>query len=122
MHHETLDGRRARTPVRAIRLGLAALLVFPSPCTIAAETLPAVDATVGEQLEGALESSSGAFEVLGCSAAVLLPDGGLWTGTSGISHDSTPVTSCMLFALGSVTKNSRCPPYSPARGRRDDVA
>ena len=105
MHHVTLDCRKILTLGRAILLGLAALVALLLSPAIAAQTPPAVDATLAEQLQGALESSFGAFEVLGCSAAVLLPDGGLWTGTSGISHDSIPVTSDMLFALGSVTKN-----------------
>jgi len=105
MTHATLEFRETRTPGRAILLGLAALLVLLLPLAIAAQTSPAVDATLAEQLEGALESSFGAFEVLGCAAAVLLPGGGRWTGTSGFSHDETPVTSDMLFALGSVTKS-----------------
>jgi len=105
MNPTTLDGWEIRIPGRAILLGLVALLVLLLPLAIVAQTSPAVDATVAERLEGALESSFGAFNVLGCSAAVLLPDGALWTGTSGISHDSTPVASDMLIALGSVTKN-----------------
>ncbi len=105
MRHVTLDCRGVRIRGCAILLGLAALLVLlPSP-VIAGETASTVDTTLAEQLENGLESSFGAFEVLGCSAAVLLPNGGLWTGTSGISHGSTPVTPDMLFALGSVTKN-----------------
>ena len=44
-------------------------------------------------------------EVNGVSAAVIFPDGRIWTGVSGISHGSVPVKPDMLFAIGSVTKN-----------------
>ena len=81
MNPTTLDGWEIRIPGRAILLGLVALLVLLLPLAIVAQTSPAVDATVAERLEGALESSYGAFNVLGCSAAVLLPDGELWTAT-----------------------------------------
>ena len=42
---------------------------------------------------------------IGISAAVIVPGEPIWLGTSGLSHDTTPISSDMLFAIGSITKN-----------------
>lgn len=42
---------------------------------------------------------------LGISAAVLVPGHRTWTGTSGYSHQDVPITTDMLFDVGSVHKN-----------------
>ncbi len=56
-------------------------------------------------LQQALDASIQNTEAVGVSAAVILPDGRLWTGVSGISHEDTPVTADMLFDIGSTEKN-----------------
>jgi len=56
-------------------------------------------------LQLALESSFSPFDVMGCSAAVLLADGEMWQGVTGICCEGVPVSSDMLFAVGSITKN-----------------
>ncbi len=105
MHHTVFASGRTACSLRAAVLGLTMLLALLVPSVLATSTLPVVDAALAEQLTNALTTTFEAFDVSGCSAAVLLPDGALWTGTSGISHDDVPVTANMLFALGSVTKN-----------------
>ena len=45
------------------------------------------------------------YDINGVSAAIIFPDGKLWTGTSGISHDTVTIKPDMLFAIGSITKN-----------------
>jgi CubicO group peptidase (beta-lactamase class C family) len=42
---------------------------------------------------------------LGISAAVIVPGYETWTGVSGNSHDGVPVTTDMLFDVGSIEKN-----------------
>ncbi len=42
---------------------------------------------------------------LGISAAVIVPGYRTWTGVSGYSHQSVPITSDMLFVVGSIQKN-----------------
>jgi len=42
---------------------------------------------------------------IGVSAAVIFPDGQLWKGASGISHEGVPLTSEMLFDIASMQKN-----------------
>ncbi len=42
---------------------------------------------------------------LGISAAVIVPGYRTWTGVSGYSHQSVPITDDMLFIVGSVHKN-----------------
>ncbi|NIO29703.1 MAG: serine hydrolase [Candidatus Latescibacteria bacterium] len=52
-------------------------------------------------LDQALETSG----TMGASAAVIMPDGRIWTGVSGMSDPDTPVTADMLFDMGSTGKN-----------------
>jgi len=105
MQHTPPASRRFGTRRYTVLLGLMVLSVVFGHSGIASETPFAVNTALAEQLTDALTTTFEAFNVLGCSAAVLLPDGALWTGTSGISHEGVPVTADMLFALGSVTKN-----------------
>ncbi len=56
-------------------------------------------------LQKALDESIQDSEAVGVSAAVILPDGRLWTGASGISHKDTPLTADMLLDIGSIEKN-----------------
>jgi len=61
--------------------------------------------SVEEALQKAMDESiknSGAISV---SAAVAFPDGKLWKGASGISHEGVLITTDMLFDIGSIAKN-----------------
>jgi len=60
--------------------------------------------TFYEKLQRALDMSLESSIGKGVSAAVIMPDGEMWEGSSGISHDETPITPDMLFAIGSAQK------------------
>jgi D-alanyl-D-alanine carboxypeptidase len=57
------------------------------------------------QLQDVLDKGIAKYDVNGVSATVIFPDGEIWNGVSGISHDTVPIEPTMLFAIGSVTKN-----------------
>ena len=60
--------------------------------------------TFYERLQVALDVSLNSGLGKGISAAVIMPGGEIWTGVSGISHGTTPITPDMLFAIGSAQK------------------
>jgi len=62
-------------------------------------------ATVGPALQAAMDRSLPKSGAIGVSVAVILPDGGLWRGATGISHEGAPLTPNMLFDIASVHKN-----------------
>lgn len=57
------------------------------------------------RLQAALDEQLRRCGVKGASVAVILPDGTIWQGVSGISHDNVEMTPDMCFAVGSITKN-----------------
>jgi D-alanyl-D-alanine carboxypeptidase len=60
---------------------------------------------VGPALQAAMDRSRPTSGAIGVSVAVMLPDGGLWAGATGISHEGVPLTTDMLFDIASVHKN-----------------
>ena len=58
-----------------------------------------------DQMQKVLDRGIDRYDVRGVSAAVIFPDGKVWTGVSGISHDTVTIKPEMLFAVGSITKN-----------------
>ncbi|MBN1996207.1 beta-lactamase family protein [candidate division KSB1 bacterium] len=60
---------------------------------------------LAEKMQNVLDKNIRRHHVRGVSAAVVFPNGEIWTGVSGISHDSVAVKPDMLFAIGSITKN-----------------
>jgi len=60
---------------------------------------------VEDQMQNVLDKGIAKYDIQGVSAAVILPDGKIWNGVSGNSHDEVPIEPKMLFAIGSVTKN-----------------
>ena len=60
---------------------------------------------VEDQLQNVLDQGIAKYDVNGVSATLIFPDGEIWNGVSGISHDTVPIEPNMLFAIGSVTKN-----------------
>jgi len=64
-----------------------------------------VEPELARELQGALDSALEASGTMGVSAAVIMPDGQIWTGVSGLSHPDAPITPDMLFDMGSTGKN-----------------
>ena len=60
---------------------------------------------VEERLQNILDKKIAMHGARGVSASVIFSDGKIWTGTSGLSHDTVKIKPDMLFAVGSVTKN-----------------
>jgi len=60
---------------------------------------------LNDKLQAALDKRLRQSDVKGASAAVILPDGAIWRGTSGISHPGVDMSPDMAFAIGSITKN-----------------
>ncbi len=62
-------------------------------------------APIGPALQAAMDASLPNSGAIGVSAAVIFPDGGMWAGAAGISHEGVPLTTDMLFEIASVEKN-----------------
>ncbi len=62
-------------------------------------------AALDEALQAALDESIETSGAIGVSAAVIFSDGHLWKGAAGMSHEGVPVSTEMLFDIGSVEKN-----------------
>jgi len=67
------------------------------------ETL-ATELPYAEELQEKLDSAMQLTDVIGVSAAIIVDGAGMWTGTSGESYPGKPVTTDMLFDLGSAGK------------------
>jgi D-alanyl-D-alanine carboxypeptidase len=63
------------------------------------------DVPLDVALQTAMDESLENSGAIGVSAAVVFPDGNMWKGASGLSHEDVPVTTEMLFDIGSVQKN-----------------
>lgn len=59
---------------------------------------------VADRLQFVMDSVTAKYKVKGVSAAILVPGRGIWKGTSGISHQGVPLTTDMVFCMGSNTK------------------
>ena len=60
---------------------------------------------IEDRMQKILDKGVHKYRARGVSAAVIFPDGNVWTGVSGISHDTVAIEPDMLFAIGSITKN-----------------
>lgn len=58
-----------------------------------------------ERMQIVLDDGINEHQVHGVSATVIFPDNKIWSGVSGISHDTISIKPDMLFAIGSITKN-----------------
>lgn len=56
------------------------------------------------RLQAVLDSVCKKHHVKGTSAAVLIPEVGVWKGAHGYSHQNTPLTTDILLGMGSNTK------------------
>jgi len=61
--------------------------------------------TLEQRFQGVLDDGLQGHSGIGVSAAVIVPGEPIWLGAGGLSHDTTSVSSDMLFAIGSITKN-----------------
>ena len=80
--------------------GLSVRALYCPDCTDDTTSQLTLEEKLQKALDVSLESSLG----MGLSAAVIMPDGDTWVGTSGVSHGTTPITPDMLFAIGSAQK------------------
>ena len=79
---------------------LSAFLVTCSDNTPVAEEEP----TLSEKFQRVLDEGIVKYKGKGISVAIIMPDGLIWKGSSGISHETEFVTTDMLFSAGSITK------------------
>lgn len=63
------------------------------------------DSVYAQKLQTALNNLKSGNGIVGMSAAVYVPGQGIWKGTAGISEPGVNITSDMVFAIGSITKN-----------------
>ncbi len=63
-----------------------------------------VSSFVAGRLQYTLDSVCNKYKIKGTSAAVLIPNVGIWKGTNGVSEDGVPLSPDMLFGMGSNTK------------------
>ena len=85
--------------MKTITFFLAVSLLYLTFCS------PTPELPFEDRLQSVLDREIHASDTKGVSAAVLFPDETIWTGTSGISHDTVAISPDMLFAIGSITKN-----------------
>ena len=62
------------------------------------------DPGLESELQNKIDSIRIANNLRGISASVYYPGMGTWKGVTGMSHAGTPITSDMLFGIGSNTK------------------
>jgi len=67
---------------------------------------PNAPLTRAERFQAALENARASNNVIGVSAAVIVPGEGTWVGVSGRSDPTTALRPEMLFGIASVTKTS----------------
>jgi len=61
--------------------------------------------SLDQRLQKALDKGVKIHNVRGVSASIVFNTDSIWTGTSGISHDTITMKPDMLFSIGSITKN-----------------
>jgi D-alanyl-D-alanine carboxypeptidase len=73
-------------------------------CSKDSPTKPEPELTFEEKLQKALDDAVISYNGKGVSAAIIMPDGETWNGVSGLSQVNNPITSDMVFSVGSITK------------------
>jgi D-alanyl-D-alanine carboxypeptidase len=83
------------------------IVPVPTSRLVASSPLPYhLDAAKAKALQAALDAFLKSDQYPGASAAIVFPDGTMWTGVSGsaVLSPATPVTTDTLFSIGSVSK------------------
>jgi len=89
-----------RTPfLCSIPLLATAFLITFTSCSVGSE------GPIEHQLQKVLDQGIKEYDARGVSAAIIFPDHEVWTGTSGVSHETVSIKPGMLFGIGSITKN-----------------
>ena len=73
------------------------LLIFICSC--------GTEIPINDQMQKVLDDGIRRYKVHGVSATVIFQGNHIWSGVSGVSHDTVTMKPDMLFAIGSVTKN-----------------
>ena len=97
------------TPVSAATPTPAVQAIYPVPTSQpdppAAAPVAVLDSQMAANLQAALNAVRASGRLAGISAAVVFPDGSMWTGQSGSAIlPKTPVTANTLFSVGSISK------------------
>jgi D-alanyl-D-alanine carboxypeptidase len=105
----TATARASATASPSPTIQAAAVSLLPVPLSQFATVAPAgatLDEASTAALQAALDGIRSARSYPGMSAAVMFPDGTLWTGASGLAVRSskTAATVDTLFSVGSITK------------------
>ena len=88
----------------------SAQAIYPVPTSQpeppAAAPAALLSTTTATKLQAALNAARAGGKLEGISAAVVFPDGSMWTGQSGtaILSGAKPVTANTLFSIGSISK------------------
>lgn len=64
-----------------------------------------IDSGLAQQLQSVLDEYVVNYQIKGLSGALMAPNGDIWAGASGISHDTVDLTTDMLLGIASNTKN-----------------
>lgn len=88
----------------ALLFMLSFLIINFLSCSKDSPTKPQPELTFEEELQKALDDGVVKHNGKGISAAVIMPDGETWNGVSGVARANTPITSDMVFSVGSITK------------------
>jgi D-alanyl-D-alanine carboxypeptidase len=101
-----ISGSPSGTPSQA---AIPSFSIVPVPTSRLATPGPAaasLDAASAAALQKALDSIRTDGRYPGVSAAIVYPDGSLWTGQSGLAilAPQTPLTADTLFSVGSISK------------------
>ena len=88
-----------------MRLAISTLVLLMTIVSSSCQKNRTEAAPIGTALQAAMDKSIQGSGAIGVSAAIIFPDGELWTGAAGTSHEGAPLTADMLFDIGSVQKN-----------------
>lgn len=99
--------RSVATPVPPTPTPMDSIVPVPTSQLVAPTALTAhLDDAHGKVLQAAIDSIRTTGKYPGLSAAVMFPDGTVWSGVSGVAvlKPAQPLTSDTLFSVGSISK------------------
>jgi D-alanyl-D-alanine carboxypeptidase len=99
--------RSVATPVPPTPTPMDSIVPVPTSQLVAPTALTAhLDDAHGKALQAAIDSLRTTGKYPGLSAAVMFPDGTMWSGVSGVAvvKPATPLTTNTLFSVGSISK------------------